>query len=113
MSKTYNPGKYAQTVQGAPWVYTNPTSSSDNQWFDIAAVTSAALNVVQINCPLLTGSSHISLTTHVQGVETAGTFGGFVVTSTAPGSYFNVGPCSSIDALVTSYEVHWMIAQKG
>lgn len=98
--------KFDKTVLGG-LAARNPSGAT---WCDRTNITSSALNLTAISAPVVTNSSRIMLGTYMSlaSSETV-PFNSFVVKSINPGTGFVVGPVNSVAALVTSYQLSWLV----
>lgn len=100
--------KYDKLVMGA----LHARQPSGAGWAGRVNVTSQAGNLIAVTAPSVAASDAILLQTHkfAASSETV-PFDGFVVTSINPGVGFHIGTVNSVAALVTSYQVSWMVVK--
>lgn len=85
-------------------------SPSGSTWAGLVNVTSQANNLVTVSAQAVDATDLILLSTKKLGTETV-PFHGFGVASVNPTVGFVISPVCSVAALVTSYQVSFMVVK--
>src|SRR5512135_588887 len=96
--------KYDRWTQGNARTFTNPQSTTSNQWYGSTLVFSRD---TLVSAPMVSATSRIFLSTEwLGGAESYTT--GFMVSSKVAGTGFCISATTSVGfGALTSYAVHW------